>query len=176
MKTRLPIWHLIFLITVVLVMAVMSFTTDKTMREVNSLRTEIERQENNNLKLVELANILPPLANETLVYQKTLPSNEAGVATFVSLMESLAKGIGMTVAFHFNDFPNQVDVSGKNIYGLGSEIALEGSFQSLTTFLARLSELPYFFKVDKMMILKHDTKPGVKVVITGYLMMNQEKK
>ena len=175
MKTKSPIWHLFFLVIVLLAIGWLFFATDKIIREVNVLKVEIGRQENNNLKLGELSVLLPTLSAETLVYQKTLPANEEEVATFVALVESLAKDAGMTVLFHFDDFPGKIDVSGKKFYGLRSEITLEGSFQGLTTFLSRLSELPYFFKVDKMMLLTLENKPGLKAIITGYLMMNPEK-
>jgi Tfp pilus assembly protein PilO len=176
MKIKSPIWYLFFLIIVLLAIGWLFFATEKTMREVNSLKVEIGRQESNNVKLGELAVILPTLTAETFAYEKTLPTNEEEVATFVSLVESLVKDAGLTVVFHFEDFPGKIDVSGKNIYGLGSEITLEGSFQGLTTFLTRLSGMPYFFKVDKLMLLKLDNRSGVKSLITGYLMMNPEKK
>lgn len=156
--------------------AVMFYRLEKGFTETNRLQIEVDRQEVNIEKLLSLSNQLPTFSGETVTYLKTLPSTETDVANFASIVEQNARDSGLTISNHFDDFPKQVDVSGKNISGLGMEITVEGSFQSLTLFLTRLSSLPYYFKIDKVTILKHEINPGVKSVINGFLMMNIEKK
>lgn len=176
MKSKLPYLHIIILFLLLVGIGVLFYLTEKKIVEVNQLQIEVGRQSSNTSRLADLKEILPTLSEETKVYLRTLPSDEADVANVASTMEQIARSLGLIISFHFDDFTKQVDVSGQNIYGLGSEIVLEGSFQGLTVFLSRLSGLPYFFKIDKLTIVKHESKPGMKAVLNGFLMMNLEKK
>ncbi len=176
MNTKQPILHLVFLMIVLSAVSYMFYRTEEGFVEVNKLLLEVSKQEVNIDKLTELNSALPNFSTEMSTYLKTLPTNESDVADFALLLEQNAKEVGLTISNHFDDFPKQVDVSGRNIPGLGMEITLEGSFQDLTRFFTRLSNLPYFFRTDKITILSRDTKLGVKAVINGFLMMNIEKK
>lgn len=176
MKLKLPIYHLTFLFILAIVAGWLFFQTEKNMSEVEKLQIEVNQQMVNVDKLAELKTQLPTFTREIGIYRKTLPSTEAEVADFAATVEQMARGLGLQITYHFDDFTELVEVSGQNIYGLGSEIVLEGSFQSLTDFMARLSGLPYFFKVDKLTISKQETKPGIKVSVDGFLMMNISKK
>lgn len=176
MKPRSPFIHL-FLLSLLLISAgVLFYQIDKNLSEVESLQIEVDQQMSNVSKLADLKTQLPLFSREVNIYRKTLPASEVEVADFAATVEKMARSLGLSIVYHFDDFTESVDVSGQNIYGLGSEIVLEGSFQSLTTFLESLSELPYFFKIDKLTVTKHETKPGVKVSINGFLMMNIIKK
>lgn len=176
MKTKLPAIQLVILCLLILVLLGLFFTTENKILQVNKLQLEVTQQESNIKKLDELSATLPGMSSEIAGFLNTLPANEEDVADFATTLEQVAKGAGITIAFHFDDFPKPVEVIGQNITGLGSEIALEGSFQGVTTFLTKLSNLQYFFKIDKLTIIKLETKPGVKAIITGALMMNIEKK
>ena len=151
----------------------------KTVRDiesVNKLKVEVARQETNMIKLDELSQEMPRLSNEALRFNNTLPADENEVANFTGVVEQFAKELGLTISNHFDDFPKQVDIAGKNMLGLGMEITLEGSLQSLTGFFSRLSSMQYFFKVDKITLLKHETKSGIKAIVNGSLIMEVEKK
>lgn len=176
MKTKLPIIHIIILILLMVGAGILFYRTENNFKEANRLQVEVDREKTNVDKLEGLFVLLPTLTRETVVYLKTLPTNESEVSIYATMVETLAKESGLTIVNHFDDFPKTLDVSGKNILGLGMEITLEGTFQGLTEFFTRLSALPYYFKVDKIMILNHETKTGVKAVVNGSLMMNTLKK
>lgn len=175
MKTKLPIFHLLFLILLMVGVGVLFYRTEKNIKEANLLQVEVDRQKTNINKLEELTTVFPTLTREMSVYLKTLPTSEAEVAAYAAMVETLAKESGLTIANHFDDFPKTLDISGKNILGLGMEVTLEGSFQGLTKFFTGLTTLPYYFKVDKILILNRETKNGVKAVVNGALMMNTSK-
>lgn len=176
MKTKLPIIHIILLILLMVGVGVLFYQTENNFMEANRLQVEVDRQKTNVGKLEGLSVLLPTLTRETALYLRTLPTNESEVSVYATLVETLAKESGLTIVNHFDDFPKMLDVSGKNILGLGIEMTLEGTFQSLTKFFAHLTALPYYFKVDKIMILNQETKTGVKAVVDGSLMMNISKK
>lgn len=154
---------------------VLFFAAEKKITEVDKLQMEVEQQAENIEKLAILSSTLPQLTGEMNKFLETLPATEGDVAEFATSVEGIARGLGLTIAYRFDDFPKKVDVAGQNIYGLGSEISLEGSFQGLINFLSGLSNFPNFFKIDKITLLKHETKPGLKITINGFLIMNVEK-
>lgn len=172
MKQRLPIIHLAILLFLALGAGAMYYQTEKKILSNNTLQKEVDQQAENVARLNELATSLPALSSETARYLRALPADESEVANFASTVEQKAREAGLLITFHFDDFPKNVSVSGQNILGLGTDIILEGTFQGLTVFLSRLSSLPYFFKVDKMTILQHETKTGIKASIDGSLMMS----
>ena len=176
MKTKLPMFHLIFLILLMVGAGFLFYRTENNIKATRKLQLEVSRQETNISKLGDLSVLLPTLTSETSTYLRTLPMSESDVAAYATLVETLAKDSDLTIANHFDDFPKARDVSGKNILGLGMEITLEGPFQGLTRFFARLTALPYYFKIDKITILNQETKTGVKAIVNGSLMMNTEKK
>ncbi len=176
MKTRLPLLQLAILSLLIFVLLGLFFTTENKIVQVNKLQLEASQQESNIQKLGVLSTTLPGLSSEIAGFLNTLPANEEDVANFAAALEQVARSAGLGITFHFDDFPKPIEVTGQNITGLGSDITLEGSFQGVTTFLTRLSNLQYFFKIDKLTIIKHETKPGVKAIVTGALMMNTEKK
>ncbi|OGD73293.1 hypothetical protein A3K29_04135 [Candidatus Collierbacteria bacterium RIFOXYB2_FULL_46_14] len=153
-----------------------SVKTVRDLESVNKLKVEVVRQEANMIKLDDLSREMPRLSNEAVRYSNTLPADEYEVANFTAVVERFAKESGLTISNHFDDFPKQVDIAGKNMLGLGMEITLEGSFQGLTSFFSKLSSMQYFFKVDKITILKHEVKTGVKAIVNGSLIMGVEKK
>lgn len=144
--------------------------------EANNLRREVVQQRENLEKLNLLSAVLPDLTTEMADYLKTLPLNEAEVADFAAFVEKTARDLSLVITFHFDDFPKPLNVSGQNIFGLGSDMVVEGSFSGLTTFLSNLSAARYFFKIDKLTVIKHESKIGVKASISGALMMNIQKK
>ncbi|HCQ31193.1 TPA: hypothetical protein DIU27_02285 [Candidatus Collierbacteria bacterium] len=176
MKTKQPTLHIILLLIVSVAAGVLFVRTTKTINETSLLQGDVNRQKENVDKLRVLSSTLPGLSSEISTYLITLPANEEDVAVFAATIESVAKDSELTIVNNFDDFPKPVDVSGKNILGLGMEITLEGSFQGLTIFFSKLSDMPYFFKIDKITMLKRDTNTGIKAVVKGVLMMNQEKK
>lgn len=176
MKLNLPLLHLSFLLIFLMSGGWLFFQTEKNMLEVEKLQSEVNQQEINISKLAELKTQLPNFNREIGIYKKTLPATEAEVADFAATVEQVARGLGLQITYHFDDFTESVEVAGQNIYGLGSEIVLEGSFQAFSDFMARLSSLPYFFKVDKLTVSKQESKAGIKVSIDGFLMMNITKK
>lgn len=175
MKTKLPLLHLFWLFLLTIGVVVFFFQTKFNIETAAKLQVEVNNQTANDKKLSDLAALMPTLSKETISYLKTLPTNEVEVANFATQVELIAKEQGLLIAFNFEDFPRQIEVSGKNAFGLGTEISLEGSFQNLTVFLTRISSLPYFFKIDKMTILKNETKLGVKAIIDGSLIMNLDR-
>ena len=118
---------------------------------------------------------MPELMSEVSGWLRTLPTNQEEVAFFAAIVEAAAKEQSVTVSFSFNDFPDTVLFMGKNFFGLGTDINLEGSFLGITNFVSSLSKLPYFFKIDKMTILQRETRQGVRASLSGVLMMNQVK-
>ncbi len=176
MNIKQPALHIVLLLLVLSLVGIMFYRTEKSFVEINKLQIEVGRQEENIAKLAELSTTLPTLSSELSTYMKTLPSSETDVADFALLVEQNAKSLGLVISNHFEDFPRPIDVLGKNITGLGMEITVDGTYQGLTSFFARISALPYFFKIDKITILKHETKTGIKAIINGSLMMNIEKK
>lgn len=175
MKSQSPALHLVVTILLLLVLGGLFYVTERTILQVNMLEVEVNQQEANTERLQDLRSSLPGLTPQIENFLNTLPSNEQDVAEFAAVLEQEARSVGLVITFQFEDFPEPVDVSGQNIVGLGSEITLEGSFQGVTTFMSRLSALPYFFKVDKLTVLNHETKSGVKAIVAGSLMMNIER-
>jgi len=176
MKSKQPLIHLLLLFIIVLVSGLYSVKTVRDIESVNKLKQEVSRLEINIVKLADLSNEVPPLSDETLRYANTLPANENEVANFTGVVERFAQESDLTILNHFDDFPKQVDVIGKNMFGLGMEITLEGSFQGVNGFFSKLSTMQYFFKADKITLLKNEVNSGIKVIVNGSLIMGVEKK
>jgi len=176
MKSKQPLIHLLLLFIIVLVSGLYSVKTVRDIESVNKLKQEVSRLEINIVKLADLSNEVPPLSDETLRYANTLPANENEVANFTGVVERFAQESNLTILNHFDDFPKQVDVIGKNMFGLGMEITLEGSFQGVNGFFSKLSTMQYFFKADKITLLKNEVNSGIKVIVKGSLIMGDVQK
>jgi Tfp pilus assembly protein PilO len=155
---------------------VLFVSTENKIKSVNKLLIEAEQHSTNLVKLDELRSTLPSMKGEITTYQKTLPSTESEVAVFAATLEKIAKESGMTIVFHMDDFTKIVEVSSQKINGLGIQLDLVGNFAGLVSFQTKLSELPFFFKIDKISVTKNENRPGLKAVFVGYLMMSGSKK
>ena len=134
------------------------------------LRAHVNSLEESRKKLAQLSSRLPGVETETNRWLTALPLSEEEVSFFAASLEGVAKEKGLTISLDLEDFPKQVDIGGKMLPGLGLIITLEGSFDGVRSFLTDLVGLNYFFKTDKLTILAHETKPGVKAAINGSLM------
>lgn len=175
-RNTTPTLHLLLLMVAAIVSGVAFFVAQRQISIDNRLQAEAELLRRNREKISGLANSLPQLNADMIRWGKTLPGNEAEVATFAAQIERAAGNQNLTFELNLDDFPGPVDVNGHYIDGLGAGITVDGSYQGVTGFVSNLSALPYYFKIDKITITKNDTKPGVKAVINGSLMMDLQKK
>ena len=142
-------------------------STNRVQAEVNNLSLGID-------KLDSLASTVPAVRPEVVVWQLALPGTEEEVAAFAQQVEALAKANNQTVSLNFDDFPQTVEVGSKVVDGLGTDMLLEGSFQGLVGFINQLSGAPYFYKIDKLTVIKNESKSGVKATLNGTLVMKLE--
>lgn len=171
-KTKQPIIHLtVFVIFLTTVMTIF-YLTQNQIRKTSLARAELAQLTESRGRLNELATLLPRYELLERNWLSTLPQNEKEVAAFAGSLEQLAKSNGLVLELSFDDFPGSVDVSGHYIAGVGAEITLVGSYAGMTNFLASLTDLPYYFKMDKMTLTKPDNRPGLKAQFDGSLMMN----
>ena len=171
-KTTIPTAHLTIFLLLLGVIVVLFFLTQKQLRLVNLAQAETNNLAENRVKLADLSDSLPGVAGETNVWLRALPSDEEGVARFAASLEQLARDRSLTVILDFDDFPETIDIAGKLLPGLGLQINLEGSFDNVRSFMSDLAKMNYFYKTDKITVLTHETKPGVKASFTGSLMLN----
>ena len=174
-QTNQPVINLILLFILTIAAGVLFFVTQQQQATVRLLSAEVGQLDINRQRLIDVSDSLPSLSLETRNWLKTLPGNEMDIAAFAGELERIARRELLTFDLNLDDFPGPVDVSGRYIDGLGSQITLIGSFSGVTAFIAELTDIPYFFKVDKIAITKTDSQPGVKTVINGAIMMNLEK-
>ena len=104
MKTKLPMFHLIFLILLMVGAGFLFYRTENNIKATRKLQLEVSRQETNISKLGDLSVLLPTLTSETSTYLRTLPMSESDVAAYATLVETLAKDSDLTIANHFDDF------------------------------------------------------------------------
>lgn len=175
-KNSTPTIHVLFLILAIIVTGSVFFIAQRQISLDNRLQAEAELLRRNREKLGELANILPSFNADMKRWADTLPGNEAEVATFAAQIERLAGNQNLTFELNLDDFPGPVDVNGHYVDGLGAGITVDGAYQGVTNFLTNMSALPYYFKIEKLTITKNETKPGVKAIINGALMMDLIKK
>lgn len=173
MKTKTPIFHLIILFLLLVFFVFIFIKLKEKILITNMLQSEVNVILDNQSRLDRLTKDLPLLKNEIGVWSKTLPRTEGDVAVFASTVEKAARDQGLVITLHFDDFPEVVGVLGLKVPGLGSDVVLEGSFAGVTKFISTLSELPYYFKIDKLIAIKSDLKHGVKVTLSGILMMSE---
>ncbi|OGD72387.1 hypothetical protein A3A84_01960 [Candidatus Collierbacteria bacterium RIFCSPLOWO2_01_FULL_50_23] len=173
-QTDQPVVHIIILGFFLAGALLLFYLTQRQLMLFSKTQARVDNLRNNQIKLDNLDSNLPTYSVLGNSWLRTLPANEKDVAAFATAVEGLAKAQNLTIALGFDDFPGPVDVLGHYIAGLGSEITLEGNYAGVTSFLAGLSNLPYFFKIDKMTVMKPETKVGVRAVFIGALMMNQK--
>lgn len=171
-KTAQPVIHIVLFVISLIISLVMFYVTQRQVAAVSKAQAIVDDLATNQSKVEILSNSLPDYKLMAENWARTLPVNEKDVATFASNIEQIAKSLNLSFSLNFDDFPGPVDVSGHYVAGLGAEITLEGSFSSVANFVTRLSDSPYFFKIDKITITKPETKNGVKTVLNGALMMN----
>ena len=169
---KLPIIQAFVFLTLLIVAGLLYYLLQGQLRDTNLVQAEINYLTDNREKLSLLSENLPGVIDETNIWVEALPANEEDVAGFAALIESSAKEKGLTISLDFDDFPKPVDIGGKMVPGLGLVITLEGSLDGVRRFMAELSRSNYFYKTDKITILKHETKDGVKAAFSGSLMMN----
>lgn len=173
MKTRTPIIHIILYLFLLGIAIALFWLTQNVLRDRNFRLAEIDSLVENRSKLTEVNAVLPQIESEEVIWRDYLPSSEEEVADFASSIEGLARNESMDVTLDFDDFLTQVDIAGKFVTGLGLSITLEGSYQGMTSFFGELNDLPYFFKTDKITILKHETRSGIKATVRGSLIMSK---
>lgn len=171
-KTKQPIIHLTFFVIFLAAAMLVFYLTQNQVRKASLARAELVQLTESRGRLNELTTLLPRYELLERNWLSTLPQNEKEVAAFAEGLEQLAKASGLILELSFDDFPGPVDVSGHYIAGVGAQITLVGSYAGVTSFLASLSDLPYYFKVDKMTLTKPDSRPGLKAQFNGSLMMN----
>lgn len=171
MKNKQPLLPLLFLLILLMGAGYLFSMTEKKMVAVNRLRSEVNLLSGNQVRLDELSQVLSNISGDVDTWNKTLPISEANVATFAATMESAARSQGLVIVWHFGDFPEIVDIGGHKMYGLATDIILEGSFQGVRQFTAVFSKLPYFYRTDKLTLIGTETKKGVKATFSGMLMM-----
>jgi|CXWL01.1.fsa_nt_gi Tfp pilus assembly protein PilO len=171
-KTKQPIIHLIFFVIFLMTAMVVFYLTQNQIRKTSLARAELVQLTESRGRLTELATLLPSYGVLERNWLSTLPQNEKEVAAFAGSLEQLAKVNGLFLELSFDDFPGPVDVSGHYIAGVGAQITLIGNYAGVTNFLSSLTDLPYYFKVDKMTLTKPDNRPGLKAQFNGSLMMN----
>lgn len=171
-KTKQPIIHLTFFVIFLVAAMVVFYLTQNQIRKASLAMSELAQLTESRGRLNELTTLLPRYELLERSWLSTLPQNEKEVAAFAGSLEQLAKANGLVLELSFDDFPGPVDVSGHYIAGVGAEITIVGSYAGVTNFLANLTDLPYYFKVDKMTLTKPDSRPGLKAQLNGSLMMN----
>ncbi len=173
-QTTQPTINLVVLFILTIAAGVLFYFTQQQQAKVRLLTAEVSQLENNRQKLDSLRQEVPSLSLETRSWLDALPRDETAIARFAAELERIAREQRLTIVLDFDDFPGPIDVSGKYIDGLGSQISLEGTFQGVTNFLGQLSAIPYYYKIDKITLTKPDSQPGVKAVINGAIMMSLE--
>ena len=173
MKSRTPVIHIVLFLLLLGVAVVLFWITQSLLRDRNFRLAEIDNLVENRARLDSANVLLSQIQADEAVWRGYLPSTEEDVAAFASSIERLTRVQTMDVTLDFDDFPAQVDIGGKFVTGLGLSITLEGSYQGLTNFFGELNKLSYFFKTDKITILKHETRNGIKATIRGSLIMSQ---
>lgn len=164
-----PILYLVLLALAIITL--LWFLNTQKQKSINSLEQQIQvlraDEDRYNEDTLQYQNF------QTLLntWEKTLPKSEEEVAVFATAIESLAKSHSLVLNLDFEDFPGQVDIGGRYATGIGLDISLDGSYQNITTFLHRLDELTYFFKIDKLIITQQELKTGVKASLSGVLVM-----
>ena len=171
-KTKHPVIHLIVFVIFLAAAMVVFYYSQNEVRLASLAQAEVNQLSESRARLIELATLLPRYSSRAKSWLATLPQNEKEVAAFAGSLEQLAEANSLVLTLAFDDFPGPIDVSGHYIAGVGAEIALEGSYAGISIFLANLTDLPYYFKVDRMTLTKPDSRPGVKALINGSLMMN----
>lgn len=174
-QNKLPMIHFLVLGLLMVVAGVLFSVSLKKVAATKKLESEVAQMATARAKLGNLEIYLPTIEAEVSGWAKTLPVSEGDVALYASLVEQAGRGQGLTVALNFDDFPKLLDGGGKKIYGLGVDMALEGSFSGLTNFLSILSSQPYFFKIDKLTIIQSPSHHGVKAILDGVLVMSEKK-
>lgn len=171
-KNSSPIIHIVMLLAVVGGVIYLYYLLQQSLVLTKKLQSEVDLATADQTRLKLLSSQMPILANENTAWLKTLPKTEDDVAQFAAFVEQLAKVQGLKIVIHFEDFPKMSMISGTNMSSLGTDIILDGSFQGLTSFISQISGSNYFFKIDKLSIIKLETKPGVKATLNGSLIMN----
>lgn len=171
MKDQRPYIHLLILTLLLVLGGYLFFITQNQLKVTNRLQAEVDQLVSQQDKLLSLNVELPSLQPTIATWLASLPSTEDEVAVFAQEVERLAALHGQTVLIDFEDFPAPVDVGGRYIDGLGTDISLEGSFQGLTNFVTDLSRLQYFYKINRLTVTQHETRNGIKATLTGFLMM-----
>ncbi len=170
--TKPPTTRLSILFILVVLCGVGFYYVENKIKTTNNLLSEIDYISNSHTQLEDLKLSIPTLTEDINNWKNTLPSTEDEVAIFATRVEQIAKGQGIITAIDFDDFPGPITVLGHEVNGLGADITLDGSYRGLTNFMSEISTLPYFYKVDKLTITKHETKLGVKTTINGVLITN----
>ncbi len=171
-RTQPPIIYIAILIGLLVACGLLFYLAASQITLANKTEAAVKLLAQNQAKLVELSDSLPQLAGIARSWSGSLPANESEVAIFASRIEQIANSQKLVFSLNFDDFPGPVEVNGVNIIGLGASITLEGSFTAISNFLTALSDLPYFFKTDRLTLTKRDSGPGVKTIINGALMLN----
>lgn len=171
-KTNIPTIHIALFVIVLVFGGIGYYFLQRQLSEANLAQAELDHLIDNREKLSLLSDSLPQLMTESNTWLRYLPVDQDGVAAFASTLEALAKERRLLITLDFDDFPKAVEVAGKNISGLGLTITIQGSFEGLRDFCSQMARQPYFFKTDKITVLKHETLPGIKATLTGSLMMN----
>jgi Tfp pilus assembly protein PilO len=163
---------LVILTAITLVGVGLAFATVRLNAQVGLLQKDVDQQTVDQTRYFELADQYAAFADSYQNWARLLPASEAEVAVFAAIVEQQAKTRNLTLNLHFEDFPELVDTQGKYLAGLKLTVSLEGSYQDSTAFINDLTKLPYFFRVDKLILTQDEIKKGIKTTLQGYLFMN----
>ncbi len=151
--------------------AILWYLNTKELKTVTDLQQQINALQADEAKYNDDLTQYSSFQTLLTTWEQSLPKNETQVAVFASSVENLAKSQTLALTLDFEDFPGQVDIGGRYATGIGLEMNLQGSYQNLTAFIHKLNALPYFFKIDKLILTQEELKPGVKATLTGTLIM-----
>lgn len=138
-----------------------------------TLSREVEQLTTDNSRYQSMSVSFTNHALQFQAWQQLLPVNETEVALFAAQVENLANQTQLTLELHFDDFPGQVETQKKLLFGIATDISLEGSYQNLITFMSQLQRLPHFYRIDKLILTRQETNRGVEATLQGILYMRQ---
>lgn len=164
---------LFFLTGAMLITGLLAFLSLRLSVTAASLQREVDQLTLDAARFDEQSALYAAYASRYADWSRLLPVTEGEVAIVAATLEQLAASHSLTILLNFDDFPGAVETSGKLHWGLGLDLNLDGAYQNLVAFTAELSKLPYFYRIDKLILTQQETGNGVKANFQGVLFMNQ---
>jgi Tfp pilus assembly protein PilO len=141
--------------------------------QVSALMDEVDLLQADNDRYFQLSSSYSNFSSINQNWLDFLPTNENEVALFAARVEDLARTHQLNIVLRFDDFPAPIATQGKTLYGINTDIILEGSYQGLIAFTSDLERIPYFYRLDKLILTQNDSGGGVDATLQGVLYMRQ---